>query len=300
VRRLLDAKAAPMIAPSRGVHLVVDRSFLAGDHAIMVPHTSDGRVMFAVPWHHVVVLGTTDTPVESAELEPKASSEEIDFILETADRYLERRPSRSDIRSVFAGVRPLVKLGDAHSTAALSRDHTIHIDPDSGLVTIAGGKWTTYRRMAQDLVDHAETLGGLEDRPCVTTTLNVHGWREPAGTGGWSGPEESGPLAVYGADAPHLAELAKRDAALAKQIHPRLDVLFAQVAWAVREEMARTVEDVLARRTRCLLFDAQASIEAAPGVAALMAKELGRDAAWAAAQVKSYESLARGYLVGAK
>ena len=291
VRRLLDRAASPMIAPSRGVHLVLDRDFLAGDHAIMVPHTSDGRVMFAVPWHHVVVLGTTDTPVPEATLEPVADEEEIDFILETAARYLQREPSRGDVRSVFAGVRPLVKLGDGHNTAALSRDHTIHIDPESGLVTIAGGKWTTYRRMAEDLVNQAITLGDLPPRPCVTETLQIHGWME-SGDPDWV----NHPLATYGSDAPGVQSLADGDPTLAAAIHPRLPTTFAEVVFAVRHEMALGVEDALARRTRALLFDAQAAIEAAPAVAALMARERGRDAAWAEADTRRFRAVARNYI----
>jgi glycerol-3-phosphate dehydrogenase len=294
VRRLLDPAAPPMIAPSRGAHLVLDRQFLDGDTAIMVPHTSDGRVMFAVPWHHVVVLGTTDTPVDGSPLEPRASPAEIDFILETSKRYLHHEPSRADVRSVFAGIRPLVKLGEGHGTAALSRDHTIHIDGATGLMTIAGGKWTTYRRMAQDLVDQAATLGDLPHRPCVTTTLNIRGWRQPANLSS-SEPAE---LHSYGADAPAVAELARRDERLAGRIHPRLPVLFAQIAWAVREEMALTLDDVLARRTRALLFDADATCHAAPAVAALLAEERGLGTEWASGQVAEFLRMAEGYLVG--
>ncbi len=177
VRRLDDPEAQPMIAPSQGVHLVLDKSFLPGDTAIMVPRTSDGRVMFAIPWHDHALVGTTDTPITDVTLEPTALSHEVDFILETAARYLARRPSRSDVLSVFTGIRPLVKATDVDNTAALSRDHTIQVSK-SGLLTIAGGKWTTYRRMAEDCIDHAATLAALDERPCVTRTLHVHGYHE--------------------------------------------------------------------------------------------------------------------------
>jgi glycerol-3-phosphate dehydrogenase len=287
VRKLDDAAAAPMIAPSQGVHVVLDASFLGRDTAIMVPRTSDGRVMFAIPWHGHTLLGTTDTPVTSVELEPTARDEEIEFILETAGRYLSRPPARGDILSIFTGVRPLVKAGDAGDTAALSRDHTIAISK-SGLLTIAGGKWTTYRKMAQDAVDHAVTLAELEERPCVTAALRIHAHHEAA--------EQFGALAVYGADAPAIRRLADADPALAGRLHPDLPIIAAEVIWAARDEMARTVDDVLARRTRALYLNARAAVAMAPAVASLLARELGRDAGWAARQVADFTSIARHYL----
>src|SRR5947209_15976708 len=174
VRKIDDPAAKPIIAPSQGVHLMLERSFLSGDSAIMVPRTRDGRVLFAIPWHEHTLLGTTDTPIENVSLEPVALDEEIEFILDTASRYLARRPTRADVLSVFAGIRPLVKASEAASTAALSREHTIQV-ARSGLLTIAGGKWTTYRKMAEDCVDHAATLAKLDERPCVTKTLSIHG-----------------------------------------------------------------------------------------------------------------------------
>ncbi|MBL9150003.1 MAG: glycerol-3-phosphate dehydrogenase/oxidase [Phycisphaerae bacterium] len=298
VRRLLDANAAPMIAPSRGVHLVFPRELLAGDHAIMVPHTRDGRVLFAVPWHHVVVVGTTDTPVKTADLEPRASSEEIDFILETAEGYLARRPTRADILSVFAGIRPLVELqpSGAGNTAKLSRDHTIHIDPDSALITIAGGKWTTYRRMAEDLVNHAATLGDLPEKPCITSSLHVHGYREPKATdvvGAWATRTARD---AYGSDADLLDAFERATPGLREPIHPRLPITKGQVVWAARNELATTTDDVLARRTRAILFDARAAIEAAPVVAGILATELGHDAAWTARDAQTFAAIARGYV----
>ena len=172
VRRMAEPHAEPIIAPSQGVHLVFDRSFLAGDHAIMVPHTSDGRVMFAIPWHDHTVVGTTDTPVTAAELEPVAMEQEVEFILQTASLYLARKPERSDVLSVFAGIRPLVREGGAGNTAALSRGHTIRLE-NGGMLTICGGKWTTYRRMAEDCVNQAATLAGLPAAPCVTASLRI-------------------------------------------------------------------------------------------------------------------------------
>ncbi len=288
VRRLDDADAQPMIAPSQGVHLVLEKSFLPGDTAIMVPRTSDGRVLFAIPWHGHALVGTTDTPIADVSLEPTAMAHEIDFILETAARYLARRPSRADVLSVFTGIRPLVKATDVGNTAALSRDHTIQVSK-SGLLTIAGGKWTTYRRMAEDCVDHAATLAALDERECVTRTLQVHGYHEH--------PEELGDLWVYGADAAAIRAVMDADAGMAERLHPDLPIYAAQVYWAVRHEMARTVDDVLSRRTRALLLNARAAITMAPAVAKLMAAELGRDAAWQAAQLADFRAIAEHYLI---
>ncbi len=287
VRKLADPSARPMIAPSQGIHLVFDRSFLPGDSAIMVPHTSDGRVMFAIPWHDHTLVGTTDVPLDAPSLEPHATEPEVDFLLDTAALYLSRPPTRADILSIFAGIRPLVRAGDSKNTAALSRDHTIHID-GSGLLTIAGGKWTTYRNMAEDCVDHAVVLAGLPERPCETKALDIHGFDEDAG--------RSGDLAVYGSDANLIRDLARADPALGERLDPALPTIGAEVVWSARYEMARTVEDALARRSRALFLDARAAIRMAPRVAALMAKELGRDDAWRSAQVESFTALARGYL----
>jgi glycerol-3-phosphate dehydrogenase len=288
VRRMADPAAPGMVAPSQGIHLVFDRSFLPGDTAIMVPRTPDGRVMFAIPWHGHTLVGTTDVAVPDAALEPRPTEQEIDFILETAGRYFQMPPARADVLSAFAGIRPLVRAARGKNTAALSRDHTIHID-DSGLVTITGGKWTTYRNMAEDCVDQAARAGGLPARRCVTRTLRVHGFHASAG--------EFGPLAVYGSDAPPVAELARADAELARPLHAELPYTGAEVVWAARAEMARTVEDVLARRTHALLLNARAATAMAPRVAALLAAELGRDDAWQRTQVDAFRELAKGYLV---
>jgi glycerol-3-phosphate dehydrogenase len=280
-----------LIAPSQGIHLVFDGSFLEGGTAIMVPHTTDGRVMFAIPWHGHTVVGTTDTPISDVPLEPRPHEDEIEFILETAGRYLRRPVTRTDILSVFVGIRPLVRSGSDANTASLSRDHTIHIDP-SGLLTVAGGKWTTYRHMAEDTVDHAATLAQLPERPCVTRTLNVHGFHRQA--------QNFGALSVYGSDALLLQDLMRAEPALATPLHPALPYCGAEVVWAARTEMARTVEDVLARRTRALFLNARAAIEMAPETARLLARELDRDAVWRTRQIEAFRSLAEGYLTHAR
>src|SRR5512143_2130914 len=292
VRRFDEGEVEPMVTLSQGVHLVLDRSFQPSDTAIMVPQTDDGRVLFVIPWHERCLIGTTDTPVPRAELEPRPLAEEIQFILRNAARYLRHRPSAKDVLSVFAGLRPLVQPGNGVlATKAISREHVVVISP-SGLVTIVGGKWTTYRKMAEDTVNDAVAVAGLPEKPCVTEQLRLHGCMartDPA-------LPSAGHLRMYGADIAEVQNFLDEDAARRERLHPRLPYLCGQVQWAVRHEMARTLEDVLARRTRCLLLNARASIEAAPRAAALMAAELGRDRAWADAQVRDYTALAEGYL----
>jgi glycerol-3-phosphate dehydrogenase len=288
VRKLAEPDAHPLIAPSQGIHLVFNQSFLPGASAIMVPHTSDGRVMFAIPWHGHTLVGTTDTPILECPLEPRPLEEEVAFVLETAGQYLHKAPTRADVLSVFVGIRPLVRSGDSKLTAALSRDHTIHIDR-SGLLTTTGGKWTTYRHMAEDTVNQAIELARLAEKPCVTRSLNIHGFHPHA--------ERFGSLAVYGSDALAIQDLLRIDPRLAAPLHGALPYTRAEVVWAARVEMARTVEDVLARRCRALFLNARAAVEMAPEVAALMARELGRDAVWRQREVAAFAGLAQQYVV---
>jgi glycerol-3-phosphate dehydrogenase len=290
VRRLADPAAETMVSPSQGIHLVFDRSFLRGNSAIMVPRTSDGRVLFAIPWHDRTLVGTTDTPIEHPSYEPRPLEEEIAFVLETAGEYLTRPPSRDDVLSVYVGIRPLVRApgGGNGKTSALSRDHTIHID-GSGLLTIVGGKWTTYRHMAEDCVNHAITLGNLKDTPCVTFDLHIHGYMQNV--------ESLDHMKVYGADASQILDLAKEKPELAEKLHPALPYIAAEIVWGARYEMSRTVDDALARRTRALLLNAKAAVEIAPAVAKLLALELGRDAAWVSQQIESFSALSRQYIL---
>ncbi len=287
VRRLGDPGARPMIAPSQGVHLVFDASFLRGEAAILAPRTRDGRVMFAIPWHGHALVGTTDTALQDVSLEPQPMEEEIDLILETAADYLDRAPSRSDILSAWAGIRPLVKSAEGASTASLARDHSIHIDRN-GLVTIAGGKWTTCRRMAEDCIDQASVLAGLDERECVTRRLRIHGYHHHA--------EQFGALSVYGSDAIAIREMMRLHPERARPLAAALPYSEAEAVWAARWEMALHVEDVLERRTRALQLNARAAMEAAPRVAAILAAELGRDAEWARAETERFLTLARRYL----
>ncbi len=283
VRRMDDPNISEMLSPSQGAHIVVDKRFLPNDSAMMIPKTEDGRVLFAVPWHGKVVIGTTDTPVEHTAYEPRPLAEEIDFILRTATKYLTAVLTPEDVLSVFVGQRPLVKAKEAKSTAVLSREHVISVSA-SGLLTITGGKWTTYRKMGEDVVEQAIQLVNLSLHPSITANLHLHGWTQQL---------IAAPLDVYGSDAASIQKLPGANILL----HPRLPYVEAQVRWAIRYELARTVEDILARRTRSLLLDAIASIEAAPPVAAILAEELGRDTAWQQQQIAEYHSLAMGYLL---
>lgn len=277
------------MAPSQGVHLVLDRSFLPGESAIMVPKTADGRVLFAVPWHGRTIVGTTDTAVKDVSLEPRAQADEIQFLLEHAAIYLDRDPSREDVLSMYCGIRPLVRSPGDKSTAALARDHVLMIS-DSNLVSITGGKWTTYRKMAEDTVDAAALVAGLEEQPSRTKALRLHGWAKTP-------PETDGLLSLYGSDGPSVRRVMREKPGWDEPLHPNLPYFVGEVAWGARREMARTVEDVLARRTRSLLLNARASIEVAPKVAEILAAELGKDEAWQKAQVQEYEANARGYVL---
>lgn len=289
IRKLDRPNSQPLVAASQGIHLVLPKVFFPGDTALIVPKTRDGRVMFIIPWHDHVLLGTTDTLVPSATEEPKARDDEIQFLLDTAAEYLIRRPSRNDCLSVFAGIRPLVTGNQGKSTASLSRDHTIEIS-NSGLLTITGGKWTTYRQMAEDCIDRAIESSGFTSRPSMTHELKLHGCPLDG-----SMPISSR-YQSYGTDASLIEKMIEVQVELGEQLHPDLPIRAAEVVWAVRNEWARTVEDVLARRTRALFLNARAAIAMAPEVAQWMAKELNRDAAWQSTQINSFEQIAKNYI----
>jgi glycerol-3-phosphate dehydrogenase len=279
----------PMVRPSQGVHLVLSRAFMPGGDALMIPKTDDGRVLFAVPWHDKLVVGTTDTPLDEHSLEPVALPQEIDFILRTAGRYLSKQPTKTDVLSVFAGLRPLAAPeNDSSETKEISRSHKLVVSA-SGLITITGGKWTTYRKMAEDIIDRAIVVGKLNPLPCKTKALPIHGSK--------AGADRSSHLYVYGSDEAALLQLAGEDAAWKQKLHPRLPYTAAEVAWGVRYEMARTVEDILARRVRALFLDARAAIDMAPAVAAIMAAELNKDTAWKNEQIDTFTLLAQTYLL---
>ncbi|MGC1462997.1 MAG: glycerol-3-phosphate dehydrogenase/oxidase [Terracidiphilus sp.] len=279
---------ASLLAVSQGTHFVLPKSFLPGKTALMIPKTADGRVLFAIPWHGATIVGTTDEPVDNVSAEPRALISEKKFLLEHITRYLDRRPRAEEILSVWSGLRPLVKKSGV-KTSKLSRDHTILVSP-TGLVTVTGGKWTTYRRMGQDTIDHACQVASLPKRSSRTLELRIHGWTSDSNSA--ASPWEY----VYGSDLPQLRALSSDDSELDSLLHPRLPFRAREVIWAARHEMARTVEDVLARRTRALFLDARAAIEAAPAVASLLARELNRNEAWRAKDLADFLEVARGYL----
>ncbi len=286
----MDApESKPLVQPSQGIHLVFDQSFLGPRDALMIPKTADGRVLFAIPWHDHMLVGTTDTQLEAHQLEPHALEEEIRFILEGLAGYLTRIPTRKDVRSVFAGLRPLAApQNENEKTKEISRSHKLMVSP-SGLITITGGKWTTYRQMAEETVDLAIRTAGFPRRLCQTKTLSLHGFKESV--------EWTDPFFVYGSDAPAVKLLAKENSTWKNTLHPRLPYTGMEVIWATRFEMARNVEDVLARRTRALFLDAHAAVEMAPVVSRLMAEELGKDADWEKEQIVSFNQVAKNYMV---
>ncbi|MFT3823009.1 MAG: glycerol-3-phosphate dehydrogenase/oxidase [Chitinophagaceae bacterium] len=278
----------PMVRPSQGVHIVLDRSFMESNSAMMIPKTSDGRVLFAVPWHQHVVVGTTDTPLDKHTTEPVALQAEIRFILDTLKQYIEEPPEEGDVLSVFAGLRPLAAPGkDTDSTKEISRDHKLIVS-ESGLITITGGKWTTYRKMAEDTVNKAGVTGRLPASACVTKQLSIHGNTSVV---------SSSYLSVYGTDEKSIRELMQQKPSLSKLLVEGLPYTEAEVVWAVQHEMARTVEDVLARRIRLLFLDAHAAMTAAPRVVEILAEELQKDVQWQQQQEDEFVKLAQRYLL---
>lgn len=277
-----------LVAVSQGTHFVLPQSFLPGNTALMIPKTADGRVLFAIPWHGATIVGTTDESVDSATVEPRPMDSEKNFILEHIQRYFGHAPRSEEILSVWSGLRPLVKKGHA-KTSKLSRDHTILVSP-TGLITVTGGKWTTYRRMGFDTINRACEVAALPQATSRTLDLKLHGWTMDGTTGdpAWEN--------VYGTDLRAVRALSAGEPALDALIHPRLPFRMREVVWAARYEMARTVEDVLARRTRALFLDARAAIEAAPAVSNLLAAELKQDENWREKQLADFLAVAQGYI----
>ena len=286
IQQLDDPDKKSTITPSQGIHVVLDKEFLPGDAAIMIPHTDDGRVLFAVPWHNKIIVGTTDTLVNSISEEPVALEEEVQFILQHASRYLTKDPVRSDIKSIFAGLRPLVK-NTAKKTAEISRDHSVIVS-DSGLISVLGGKWTTYRKMAEDVVNTAAIHARLSFAECTTKDLPIHGSANDV--------DFAAPGYYYGSDRESVKEISKTTASFGEPLHAELPYTSADIIWAVRNEYCMTIEDALARRTRALLLNAAAALEMAPGVARIMADEMNLSEQWQHDQVQQFVSVAVQYL----
>lgn len=288
ILQMNNPNAKKMVRPSQGVHVVLDKSFLNSESALMIPKTSDGRVLFAVPWHEHLLVGTTDTPLDEHNLEPRALKQEVDFIMATATSYFKRKPLEKDILSVFSGLRPLAAPtnNNGNSTKEISRDHKLMVSA-KGLITITGGKWTTYRRMAEETVNLAISHAGLEAKACVTEHLKIHGSIDVAG---------DHYLNTYGSDRGKIEALMLQNPDLAEKLHPNFPYTCAEVIWSARNEMAETVEDILSRRLRILFIDAQAAKDMAPKVASLLAQELSADQVWETNQIETFNTLADGYL----
>lgn len=288
ILQMNNPNSKKMVRPSQGVHVVLEKSFLNSESALMIPKTSDGRVLFAVPWHDHLLVGTTDTPLDEHSLEPRALKEEVDFIMATATSYFKRKPLEKDILSVFSGLRPLAAPtgSDGNSTKEISRDHKLIVSA-KGLITITGGKWTTYRRMAEETVNMAITHASLASKACVTENLSIHGSIFV---------EENHPLAIYGSDRANIEALIRENPNLGQKLHAAFPFTEAEVVWSARHEMAETVEDILSRRLRVLFIDAQAAKDMAPKVASLLAKELSADQNWETEQIETFNTLADGYL----
>jgi len=284
--QLAENHAEQTIAPSQGIHLVIEKHFFGGSSALMIPKTDDGRVLFAIPWHDKLIIGTTDTPVDHIDEEPKPLKEEIDFLIRHFNRYTSSEIAYRDILSVFVGLRPLAKQGAAKDTSVLPRDHVIKVLP-SGLVHVTGGKWTTYRSMAEKTVDISLQTAGLLFRPSVTKKLRIHGGSET---------QTDSHLSVYGTDAVEIQKLIEKDNQLAEKVHPIYPFTKAEVKWFIENEMAVTLEDIMARRLRMLFLDAEAAMESAPGVAAMLASLTRKSEAWKLQQIDRFTELAKGYL----
>lgn len=286
VLKMDDDGLEKAVSPSQGVHIVVDKKFFPGEQALFIPRTDDGRVLFAVPFHDKVIIGTTDTSIDHPTIEPVPQEEEVEFVINHFNRYVHTGLQRSDVKSVFAGLRPLIKIPGQKKTAVLPRDHTIW-ESKGGMINISGGKWTTYRKMAQEVILKSHYAGGLAYTRCQTETMKLHGWIKK--------PDYDDPLHYYGSDAAAIRYLQHQG--YSQTIHPDLHYTIAEVMWAVGNEMAMTVEDVLSRRTRALILDAKAAIQAAPLVADIMMKEMNKDEAWKQQQLKAFYKVAEGYLL---
>ncbi len=286
--KLAENKAMETIVPSQGIHLVADKRFFSGDAALMIPETDDKRVLFAVPWHDKVLLGTTDTFMDHIAEEPTALPSEVDFVISHINRYLSVPLSRGDISSVFAGLRPLAKNKGAGKTSVMPRDHQVEVLA-SGLIHVTGGKWTTCRSMAEHALDRAAKHAGLPPAPCRTRNLRIHGWCATM--------HEADHLAIYGADAAGIRQLMEQDEKWSTPIHKNYPYTAAEVLWMVRHEMAITTEDILSRRLRLLFLDAAAAVEAAPVVTRILADELQQNSNWMEEQLARFNEVAKGYML---
>jgi len=286
IMKMDSPRKKKMIKPSQGVHIVLDQKFLKSQHAILIPHTSDGRVLFAVPWNNQVILGTTDTPLNETKEEPVALKEEVKFILKNAQNFMTEKPTISDIKSVFAGLRPLAAENDIKNTKEISRHHKISVS-ESGLLSILGGKWTTYRKIAEDAINTSISIGGFNEKKCITEDLKIHGYME--------NPDWKDPLHVYGKDASLIKRLKIKNGN--KSLSKKLHITPNQIIWSLKNEMAIKLEDILARRTRCLFLDAKETIKIAPKVLQVMKTFLKKDNDWEKKEFSNFMEISKNYIL---
>ena len=284
--RMDQPEIEKMIQPSQGVHIVLEKRFLKGKHAILIPQTSDGRVLFAVPWKNYVVVGTTDTQIKNSSAEPKALAQEVDFILKNASKYMTNKPKRDDIKSVFAGLRPLAATSNKKSTKEVSRSHKIDISP-SGLISVLGGKWTTYRKIAEDAINTAISINKLKKKKCKTERVKLFGFKKNVD---WSDP-----MHVYGSLKKQIESMGSKNdnESLSNKFYISNNI----IQWSIIHEMAISLEDVLARRTRCIFLDSRESMRIAPIVAKKMAEVLEEDQNWIDMELKKFNKLIKNYMV---
>jgi glycerol-3-phosphate dehydrogenase len=285
--QLAEGHSETTIAPSQGIHLVIDKHLFKGSAGMMLPKTDDGRVLFFIPWEGKVLLGTTDTPIDNITEEPLPLKEEIDFIINHFNRFSASHIHYCDVKSVFVGLRPLAKVGNRKKTAVMPRDHVVKVLP-SGLIHVTGGKWTTYRSMAKHAINQAIQTAGLEFVPCRTRHLKIHGWTR------YKNNEH---LSLFGTDAKAIKQMIAEDISLSEIIHASYPYTKAEIKWVIENEMAETVEDILARRIRLLFLDAKAALEAAPLVAAMLASIKGNNKKWENEQLDNFNKMAEGYLI---
>tara|TARA_B100001057_G_scaffold381057_1_gene386846 strand:- start:2633 stop:4180 length:1548 start_codon:yes stop_codon:yes gene_type:complete len=284
--RMDQPEIKKMIQPSQGVHIVLEKRFLKGKHAILIPQTSDGRVLFAVPWKNYVVVGTTDTQIKNSSAEPKALAQEVDFILKNASKYMTNKPKPDDIKSVFAGLRPLAATSNKKSTKEVSRSHKIDISP-SGLISVLGGKWTTYRKIAEDAIDAAISINKLKKKKCKTERVKLFGFKKNVD---WSDP-----MHVYGSLKKQIESMGSKNDN--KSLSNKFYISNNMIQWSIIHEMAISLEDVLARRTRCIFLDSRESMRIAPIVAKKMAEVLEEDQNWIDMELKKFNKLIKNYMV---
>ncbi len=287
IRKINNNTASKIITSSQGVHIVLDNFFLPGDTAIMIPKTDDGRILFVIPWHDKIIIGTTDTPVKRYSYEPMPQKEEVNFLLTHTAKYLTKSPTLEDVKSIFVGLRPLVKNGNAENTKSISRKHVIEVS-NNGLITIAGGKWTTYRKMAEDTIDKVAIIADLPNIKSNTEFLHIHGYT--------TNIQPNNFLSVYGTDAVLILELVEKRPELKDKIHPDYQFIKGQVVWAIQNEDAKTIEDFLARRSQLLFLDAKASIQSADNVAEIFKQELNLSDEWKQNEILRFTKLANNYL----